>query len=189
MVKLIYNNIKMIRFEIIKHIPTIKKNNTVLDSMNMEIIEILLSLGIEIGLLNSEDGLDKINELCNLGDEKFIGELSLNNKNNSTDILKLLREEMYLALEKLPDYESEFGEDLSKEIVNELNRNNKIDIFSSLVDMLYNMIIKRLIIVAKETNSSEIEFFDENGYIRLAEKMSYELSQLGIEIKIQVPKD
>jgi hypothetical protein len=74
--------------------------------------------------------------------------------------------------------------ELTDQLREEIDRNNKIDILASIIDQIYNILIAKTLLAAYELEINEIHFRSDYNYARLIEKMGNEIQKLNLEFII-----
>lgn len=74
------------------------------------------------------------------------------------------------------------GTEITPEVKKELERNQNADIFASVLDILYYILIAKTLFAASDLGISSIQLEDEHKNARLLEKMSKELEKMGIDL-------
>lgn len=176
---LIQNNKPIIQFNQEKDI---SRN---LHDLDEDLVKIIQSLGAKLNLVKSNENLQTILEICNEGNERFIEKIP----NISKDKLSLAKF-LHTELEKIENTRNRYTEfakrkDVSQAVIDELIRNDSIDIYASLLEMIYNILIGRVVLHAQELGIGIIKLQDEIGFGRLREKMASELSKLDIELVVE----
>ncbi len=95
---------------------------------------------------------------------------------------KFVNDHLDKAIEEKDDF-SEYGE-ITEKVKKELERNQSIDILASLIDILINVIIAKTLLYSSDLGVGKIRLEDKDGFVRLQEKMSSELSKMDIELNI-----
>lgn len=148
------------------------------ESENLE--EIILALAKRLNL--PEDNIQDLLQLCEYGVERLIEDLPkrASRASQSFEIEKLIENKVKKLIEGKEDYSS--YEDVNKEVLAELNRNQNTDIFASAVELIYNILIAKTLYHAQELGIGTIYYEDENDYVRLKSKMAGELGKMDIEL-------
>ncbi|MCA9386572.1 hypothetical protein KC669_00915 [Candidatus Dojkabacteria bacterium] len=133
---------------------------------------------------SEEPNMAYILKLAELGDERVIETVPAMDKyKNEFGLEDFLKIQLDKALEERDDF-SEYGE-ISDEVRTELNRNQNIDIFASLMEIMINTIIAKSLLYSSDLGIGKIRLEDEDGFVRLQQKMASELSKMGIELIIE----
>ncbi len=176
------------------NIPTIvynSKNGEGKELVNEEedLQEIVLSLAKSLELSNeftgnSADDFINLLSLAEQGDERLIENLpEINKLSKSFKVKEFLDIELAKAIENKNTFEEYKGE-ASTEVLKELERNQNIDIFASLLEYIYSILIAKTILYAADLGIGDIHLADEGKLLRLQAKMASELSKIDIELHI-----
>ncbi|MCA9381710.1 hypothetical protein KC678_05570, partial [Candidatus Dojkabacteria bacterium] len=150
--------------------------------------DILLNIAKSLNLLEEienadEDNMAYILKLASLGDERTIESVPAMDKyKNEFGLQDFLDVQMSKALEESSDF-SEY-EEASDEVRKELIRNQNLDIFASMVEIMINAIVAKTLLFSSDLGIGKIRLNDEDGFVRLQEKMASELSKMDIELII-----
>lgn len=132
------------------------------------------------------EGTNKLQDLLQLAsesDELYNTELpAINVETLEFDIENPIMQMLSNMNSSKEDYTKMEG--VSDDLRAELERNRDSDIFASLLDKIYSIIIAKTLLAAHDLEIPNIRFSSENNYPRLAEKMGNELQKLGMEFEI-----
>jgi hydrogenase maturation factor HypF (carbamoyltransferase family) len=104
----------------------------------------------------------------------------INVENNEFEIEKTL----FPLLDEVIENRNDFSNiaNLSPELENELIRDENADIFASLLEAMYSILIANTILAASQIGIGKIKLNDTHHNIRLLERMAQELKKLDIEL-------
>ena len=174
-----------ITLKIENHIPSVIYNADKNISREMikaerSLEELIKELGQDLDL--EENSIEDLMTLTEHGVERLIEELpKLNKYSNEFEIEKTIKTQTEDLKEKRENYE---GPGVTREVLDELMRNQNIDILSSIVELIFNILIAKTVMVSSELGIGNIVLEDKNNYFRLQSKMASELSKM--EIKLQI---
>lgn len=99
------------------------------------------------------------------------------------ELAKLLSE----VIEESKKIEREYSdvEEMDEELRKEIDRNQNIDIMSSIMETAYKIIIAKALLAAYELEIAEIHLKTTENYPRFVEKLGEELQKLDIELVIE----
>lgn len=133
---------------------------------------------------NSADNIVYLLTAAEEGDERMIEKLpSLDKFSRSFGLKDFIIKELKNSIEKREDYEN-YEVDIKNEVLNELKRNQNLDIFASLMESIYNILIAKTLVYSSDLGIGIIRLNDQSGLLRLQGKMASELSKIGIELKL-----
>ncbi len=152
------------------------------------LLELITELGEKLNLnqeFKSKDEklLQELLQLATEGDERFIADYpKLQQDSLSFELSNAINNHLEKSQSDFSDF-SEYGE-LEEAVLEELKRNQNIDIFASLLEAIYLILIAKTLLICSELGIGQIELDDRNGYLRLQERMASELTKSGVEFKI-----
>lgn len=146
--------------------------------------DIIQSLATELNILNeSERTLNNLLEYARESDDLFLNPfVEIDSKAGNFQINEAVEQQLSKAKDQSSDF-SEYGK-IDKNVKEELKKNQNADIFASILDTIYNVLIAKTILHASELGIGQIYLDDETDNKRLREKMAKELDELGIELLI-----
>ncbi|MDQ6985770.1 MAG: hypothetical protein Q9M91_06705 [Candidatus Dojkabacteria bacterium] len=162
------------------------------DGMSRELItehenlkDLFKSYVIRLGLSSDEAiSFEEIARLATEGDGRFIESIpSVNLDSNGFDLKKALARQKEDIDNNRIDI-SQYSDDSSKEVLNELQRNENLDALACLIDTAYNIIIAKTIHLASELGILKIYLEDHDKNIRLVERFTSELTKEEIDFEI-----
>ena len=164
-----------------------KKKLTLKDE---NIYEIVIQIAREIGLINKEaiaidvTILSDLLDIAREADELFITDLpEIETESLEFDLEIILNNFLHNILKNdVDEYKDIEMPDLVRV---ELELNKKKDIFASILDVMYSILIAKSLLAAAELGLGIIKLEDEGKNPRLAEKMSKELTKLEVEMIIE----
>ncbi len=136
---------------------------------------------------NITDKISIINELLMLAresDEQFFN--AFNEVDNSTvelDLEKTISKYLVESQKAMDDFSD--IQDLPPEIKDELLFNQNADLYASIMEAIYNIMIAKVLLAAAEVGIGKIVLDDDLKNSRLQEKMASELSKMGIDLLVQ----
>lgn len=158
-----------------------KKINTT----DENIYEIALDVAQKLGLvkntkLSADDQFQSLLSVARESDETYVTDLT----DIDPEVIEFdLNGSMSKAVDKaIKNKRDEYKDvEMSDEIRGELELNQNKDIFASLMDAMYMVLIAKTVLVAAELGIGKIALNDSSKNARLHEKMLQELHKLGIE--------
>ena len=130
--------------------------------------------------LSKDEQFDELLTKARESDEKYVTDLT----DINPDVIEFeLNDSMSRAVEKaIKTKSNEYeGVEMPDEIRKELDLNQNKDIFASLMDAMYTVLIAKTVLAAAELGIGKIALNDSSKNARLHEKMLQELHKLGIE--------
>lgn len=130
----------------------------------------------------SDETLTRLFNLARSSDESYLN--TTPNFETDDSEFKLMEIMTELVEQSLKTREELYPEtDMNDEVRTEINSNMNADIFASLMDALYTVLIAKTLLAASELGIGKIKLDDEHNNVRLLEKMSKELAKLGLELE------
>lgn len=151
------------------------------DSVNLKVLIEQIARELE---LEEHIELNEYAELLRVateGDERFIEILPDVSRESDLGLEAAVMPELRKAIADRQNLE-EYGK-ISAEVRKELRRNESIDIFASILEMIYNILITKTIYFATDLGIGTFYLDDKSGNARLHEKMASELSKMDIELQ------
>lgn len=151
------------------------------------ILPIVASIAKRLELIAEEEEvnaetLTNLFELARTSDESYLDTTpDLETEESEFKLAAIMNRLVDQALATREDQypETELNDDVRAELASNLNA----DIFASLLDALYTVLIAKTLLAASELGIGKISLDDEHNNVRLLEKMSKELAKLGIELE------
>ncbi|GAB4283576.1 MAG: hypothetical protein Kow0081_0210 [Candidatus Dojkabacteria bacterium] len=153
------------------------------DSIKDLIFSIVEQLNLKTEL-KQDFKLEDILALASEGDERMIEVIPENDTyGKSFGFVDFVNRQLQEAKKSKDDF-SRFGSNIEKDVLNALHVFQNIDILASMIEMIYNILIARVILAANDLSIKNIILEDECGYPRLAGKMSSELAKEGLSLTL-----
>lgn len=161
---------------------TVKEITSKNENLRDEILNLAKLLGFLAEELESEEQLNKILELVSESDSTI--ELSVPDI-NTNDMEFNLKETLKKSLDEVLSLKDEYENiEMSEKVRVELNKNKKLDILGSLMDLMYDIIIAKTLLAAYDLEINEIHLENKHNYARFNERMGNELQKLGLEFTL-----
>jgi hypothetical protein len=178
-----------IRLKIEDSVPSIyyypeEGNGKPLITSKESISELMHSIAKKLELMDEDqEDLEFIMKLLSEGDPRIIEVVPAMDKyKEKFGFEDFIMSELNKAEQGIRDLE-QYG-DISDEVRAELNRHTNLDIFSSLFDIVCNIMIAKTLLFSSDLGIGTIYLEDLDGIVRLREKMVSELSKMGIKLNI-----
>ncbi len=143
--------------------------------------DIIKGIAMELGFQDSIEILELLT-IADSGDERLITELpEINTYANDFEIQEMMD---FNIPRLLAQTNTHSNVKMSKEVEEELQKNIQIDRLASLIESVYAQIVARVLLVASEMGIQSFQLQDNSGLIRLQQKMSVELTKLGLTLNI-----
>lgn len=170
------------------HIPKIflekeEGNIVTVTEGSVQLDEVIRKIGERNNITHSRNGdsLEDLFAIAATGNERIVDELPTINEDSKNfdfeDLLMDIEEEIRDAIEEYHNVE------MDKKVRAEIDAANNIDVFASLIEVIFNILVARVMIHSSDLGITNIFIEDQNGYIRLQQKLASELSKEGIELK------
>lgn len=146
--------------------------------------DIIQYLASELNILKpNERTLDNLLEYARGADDLFLNPyIEIDPKTESFQIRQAVEQQLAKAKKRLSDF-SEYGK-IDNSVKKELIKNQNADIFASILETIYNVLIAKTILLASELGITEFYLDDDTKNTRLQEKMAKELEELGVDFFI-----
>jgi hypothetical protein len=158
--------------------------NRQLTKKDTNLEELIINIADQLGI--KTEGTDRLQDLLQLAsesDELYNTELPvIDVESLELDVENPIMLMLSAMNSTKEDYSTMTG--ISDELRTEIERNRDADIFASVLDKIYSIIIAKALLAAHDLEIPNIRLSSENNYPRLAEKMGNELQKLGIEFEI-----
>ncbi len=166
--------------------------NTSRDITNTDesIYEVVVNLAKKLNLIdrelieNDSEILPELLDLARQSDEMYIQDFpEIETENVEFDLSKTMNSVLNAIIE---EREEEYVDvDVADDIRKELNKNQSADIFASLLEIMYAILIAKTLVAATEVGIGVVRLDDEHKNSRLQEKMAKELEKLGVEFIVE----
>jgi hypothetical protein len=180
-----------VTLKIKNHTPQVVLDSDENTSRNMtnteeSIYEVVINIARKLNLIDREleendpEILPELLDLARQSDEMYIQDFpEIETENVEFDLSKTMNSVLNAILE---EREEEYVDlDIAEDIKKELNRNQNSDIFASLLDIMYMILIAKTLVAAAEVGIGTVRLEDEHKNPRLVEKMAKELERMGVE--------
>ena len=182
----------VVSLKIKNHIPEIiyypdESNPKKLTQVEESIYGVVVPIARRLGLIDreveerDETILVELLDLARESDEMYITDLpEIETESLEFDLEKIMTSvlEEVLKNDTFEYEEIDMSEDVRKELILFKNK----DIFSSLLDIMYTILIAKTVLAAAELGIGKIKLEDEGRNPRLMEKMAKELERLEVEM-------
>ncbi|MCB0745388.1 MAG: hypothetical protein KDC67_15885 [Ignavibacteriae bacterium] len=181
-----------ITLKIENYIPTIyyvtsDKEEKAINEKEESLIEVINTLGKRLDLDQYCENSDP-KELCldllklaEEGDERAYEDLpKIKSVSKNLDLEKNIEEK----LSSLEKNREEIPAEANDAVKKEMRKYQNLDIFASMLDTIYNIIIANVVLNASELGIGNIYLEDTSNLVRLQYKMASELSKMKVELGI-----
>lgn len=160
-----------------------KDNKKEITQSNENLEDLIMSLALELGLNDHNKNLNDLLELARESDDLFLNPFTeVGSSSNDFQLKKAIDSQLQSSKNMLSDF-SDY-QNLNSKVKAELEKNQNADIFASILETIYNILIAKTILHASELGIKEFYLDDDTNNTRLREKMAKELEELGAELFI-----
>jgi len=158
------------------------------DVGNERFEDVVLFLAQELSLVTENSSIESLLQKALESDDLLLNHyINLNDKTDKMDLIKTIKP--YLRQLKSDTSHLQNTQGASEEVLEYLNRCRNEDIFATLMDIIYSIIISKVFIIASEIGTNQIILVDTIGISRLRTRFILAAQEMEIDLKFEELKE
>jgi hypothetical protein len=162
--------------------------NSKVDVGNEKLENVIFFLAQELSLVTENSSIESLLQKALESDDLLLNHyINLNDKTDKMDLIKTIKP--YLRQLKSDTSHLQNTQGASEEVLEYLNRCRNEDIFATLMDIIYSIIISKVFIIASEIGTNQIILVDTIGISRLRTRFILAAQEMEIDLKFEELKE
>jgi len=158
------------------------------DVGNERFEDVVLFLAQDLSLVTENSSIESLLQKALESDDLLLNHyINLNDKTDKMDLIKTIKP--YLRQLKSDTSHLQNTQGASEEVLEYLNRCRNEDIFATLMDIIYSIIISKVFIIASEIGTNQIILVDTIGISRLRTRFILAAQEMEIDLKFEELKE
>jgi len=158
------------------------------DVGNERFEDVVLFLAQELSLVTENSSIESLFQKALESDDLLLNHyINLNDKTDKMDLIKTIKP--YLQKLKNDMSHLKHTQNASKEVVDYVIKCRNEDIFATLMDIIYSIIISKVFIIASEIGTNQIILVDTIGISRLRTRFILAAQEMEVDLKFEELKE